>query len=308
MATIRADELPQPAPKGPAIRVPTLVALMAVAAALVWSYLPSFSFLLNAWDHDPNYSYGFFVIPLALLILWTRRHRLDPAKLNAPWWGLLLPVAVLALRYPLFEWNELFVETATIPLLVATLVFAVGGLHLLRVCWPSLLFLLFMYPLPPSINQILASPLQRLATLGSLSLLQLMGLPVMAEGNVIVVGSEQLEVARACNGLSMLLSFVTLITAVVLLIDRPWLDRVLLFLSAIPIALISNIIRITATAMVYHFIGHETGEKLAHDFAGWMMMPVALLLVWVELKVWSWMFVEVEEIDPSTLLRRSKKK
>jgi exosortase len=137
--------------------------------------------------------------------------------------------------------------------------------------------------------------------------LQLTGLPVMAEGNVIVVGNETLEVARACNGLSMLLSFVTLITAVVILVRRPLLERVALLLSTIPIALISNILRIAATAMVYHFVGHDWGEKMAHDLAGWLMMPIALALVWLELKAFSWMVVEVEEVDPSDRLRRGLK-
>ena len=78
-----------------------------------------------------------------------------------------------------------------------------------------------MMPLPPSLNTFLARPLQDLATLGSTTVLHLMGLPVLAEGNVIYIGMEQLEVERACNGLSMLQSFVALIAATTILIDRP---------------------------------------------------------------------------------------
>ncbi len=141
-----------------------------------------------------------------------------------------------------------------------------------------------------------------MATLGSVALLQLFGLPVMAEGNVIIIGATPLEVARACNGLSMLLSFVTLIAATVILVQRPALERAILLLSAIPIALVSNILRISATALCYHRLGQATGDKVAHDLAGWMMMPLALFLVWLELRVLSWIFVEVEEIDPRALL------
>ena len=119
----------------------------------------------------------------------------------------------------------------------------------------------------------------------------------MAEGNVIIVGADTLEVARACNGLSMLLSFVTLITATVLLVRRPIWERVVLLASAIPIALISNILRIAVTAWCYHRFGRATGDKLAHDAAGWAMMPLALALVYLELRVLSWLFVEVEEVE-----------
>lgn len=283
-----------------------ILATLLVAAALVWSFYESFVALAGQWQNDPNYSYGYFVVPIALAIFWSRRDQLDWSKIAPRWWGIFPLIAVLALRYPLYAKNEQYVETATIPLVVAMLTLAVGGFHLFRVALPSILFLFFMLPLPPSINGILANPLQTLATRGSVALLQLIGLPVMAEGNVIVVGQEPLEVARACNGLSMLLSFITLITATVILIRRPLLERVLLMASAIPIALIANVLRITVTAIVYYRLGHEAGEKIAHDFAGYAMMPIALLLVWFELRVYSWLFVEVEEIDSAQFIRRSR--
>ena len=299
MATVHAKGSESWSPKAS-----ELVAVGLILAAFVWSYWSSFGGLVNQWNRDPNYSYGFFVIPIALTVLWARRGMLDRSKLKPVWWGFVPVLGVLALRYPLFEWNEQYVETATIPLVLAGLTFIAGGRHLLRVCWPALFFLFFMLPLPPSLNQFLAAPLQKVATLGSVSLLQMIGLPVMAEGNVIVVGEETLEVARACNGLSMLLSFVTLITATVMLIQATVVERVFLLLSAVPIAIVSNVLRITVTALVYHWMGHEAGEKIAHDMAGFAMMPVALGLVWLELKVYSWMFVEVEEMDAKRLLRR----
>jgi exosortase/archaeosortase family protein len=101
----------------------------------------------------------------------------------------------------------------------------------------------------------------------------------------------------------MLLSFVTLIAATVILVRRPMFERVILMLSAIPIALISNILRITATAFCYHQFGEKVGEDIAHDYAGWMMMPLALVLVWLELRVMSWLFVEVEEVDAASFIR-----
>jgi exosortase len=288
----------------PALRASDVLAGAAALAALGWSYAPSFAALVDQWNRDPNYSYGFFVVPIALVILWTRRGMLDRAKVAPRWYGFLLLLALVALRYLLYEWNEQYVETATIPLVVASLALALGGWHLVRVAWPAIAFLVFMLPLPPSFNQVLAAPLQRVATTGSVSLLQLVGLPVMAEGNVILVGEETLEVERACNGLSMLLAFITLVTAAVVLIKPPPAERVVLLLSAVPIALASNIVRITATAMAYHWVGHGAGEKLAHDLAGWAMMPVALGLVWLEMRVLSWLVVEVEQMDAADYLRR----
>jgi exosortase len=281
-----------------------LIASVLVLAAVGWAYAPSFTALVRQWNRDPNFNYGYLVAPIALVIFWSRRKRLDRTKMAPRWWGFLPLLAVVALRYPLYEWNEQYVETATIPVVLAGLALALGGWHLLWVALPATAFLFFMLPLPPSLNFILAGPLQRVATLGSLALLQLLGMPVMGEGNVIVIGDHPLEVARACNGLSMLLTFVTLITATVILVRRPIWDRLLLLASAIPIALVSNILRITATALCYYWLGEKTGEKIAHDLAGWAMMPVALGLVWLELRLWSCLFVEVEEIDAVSFLKR----
>ena len=270
------------------------LALLAVGGALGWAYGPSFVSLVSQWNREPNYSYGFFVIPIAIVIFWSRRDLLDRSKMEPKWWDFLPLAGVLALRYSLFEWNEQYIETATIPVVIAGLALALGGWHLLKVAFPSILFLFFMLPLPPRLNTLLAAPLQRIATMGSVLILQIFGLPVMSEGNVIVVGSDPLEVARACNGLSMLLSFVTLISAVAILIRKPVWERLLLFSTAIPIALVTNILRIAATALCYYWLGPKLGEKLAHDLAGYAMMPVALVLVWLEMSLWSWLVIPIE--------------
>jgi len=285
-------------------KITLLVGSSSVVAALGYSYASSFRSLVEQWNKDPNYSYGFFVPPIALAIAWSRRGLIDGSRIRANWWGFLPLAGLLALRIPLYAWNEQYVETATLPFVVAALVFAVGGGHLLRVLLPAIVFLGFMLPLPPSFNALLARPLQTVATNGSVTLLQMLGVPVIAEGNVILTGETPLEVARACNGLSMLLSFVTLVVATVLLVPRPWPERFVLLLSAVPIAVLSNILRITITAIAYRSLGAETAEAYAHDYAGYAMMPVALAMVWLELKLCSWLFVEVENVNPTVIIRR----
>jgi exosortase len=272
------------------------LAALLVTATLGWSFAASFIWLVRQWSHDPNHSYGYFVIPIALVIFWNRRCLIDDGRLVPRWWGILLLLALLALRFLFYERNEQYIETATIPLVLIAIALALGGWHLVEVAWPAIVFLFLMLPLPPRINFFLSTPLQRLATIGGVNLLQVLGMPVLAEGNVIIVGEDQLEVARACNGLSMLLSFVTLITATVLLVRRPLWEQGILLASAIPIALISNILRITVTAWCYHWFGREDGERFTHDAAGWAMMPVALGLVCLELRVMSCLFVDVEEV------------
>src|SRR5262245_15568095 len=197
----------------PAGRSLGLAAGAVLALALVASYAPNFWDLIKKWADDPNYSHGFLVAPIALAILWQRRADLDMSRVRPFWPGWVVVLLVLASRAWLFERNEQWLEAATIPIAAAALVLAFGGWYLLRWAAPGLAFLYFMLPLPPRINLLLAGPLQGLVTWGSTVVLQVFGMLIIAEGNVIIVGSDRLEVEKACNGLSMLLSFITLITA-----------------------------------------------------------------------------------------------
>ena len=302
-----AETLPPPTTARPGLPRLGLIVAGVLGLALGLSYAPSFRLLMIQWE-NPNYSHGYLVIPIALAILWMRREELARVPVRPAWPGWIGLVGLLAARVVLYDRNEMWVEEASIPLVVACLVAALGGWRLLWATAPAIAFLFFMLPLPPSLNAILADPLQRLATIGSTALLQLIGLPVLAEGNVIIVGADRLEVARACNGLSMLVSFVTLITATVLTVarDRPIWERVALLLSTLPIALVANILRIAATAVLYHAFGPNapmfwpvriwfpTVDQLAHDTAGWAMMPIALALIFLEMKLLSWLVVEEE--------------
>lgn len=298
------EPLPGDPPRSSWRRTGTLARAAVVLAALVASYAPNLRTLIQRWSSEPNYSHGFLVIPIALAIAWQRRDRLDWDRIrpNALGWVALL--AVLGYRAFLYEHNEQWIEGFTLILALGSLVLLFGGWPLLRWSLPALGFLAFMLPLPPRLNLILAARLQQLATLGSTALLQAMALPVLAQGNVIFIGAERLEVAQACNGLSMLMSFVTLVTALVILLaaERPLWERAVLLASSIPIALIVNILRIAATAWAYHLLGAERGEQIAHDVAGWAMMPVALVLVLVEMGLLSWVIVESEPEPPARLV------
>jgi exosortase len=282
-----------------------LAAFAVVLLALGLAYAPSLIYLSKIWASESNYSHGYLVVPAALLILWLRRDSFDQTKVAPSIWGWVLLVAVLGLRALLYERNEQWMEDATFPLAVAAVALAFGGWHMLRWSLPAIIFLGFMLPLPNRVNVQLAYPLQRLATIGSCNLLETMGLPAVAEGNVVIISGQRLEVARACNGLSMMLSFLALLTAAAILVQRPLLDRIVLLVTAIPIALLVNILRITITALCFNFFGTDElrlplGIQLPHDWSGWLMMPMGLILVWLELQILSWLVVEEQEPTEQT--------
>src|SRR5262249_38675591 len=128
-------------------------------------------------------------------------------------------------------------------------------------------------------------PLQRVATEASTFLLQTLGRPAVAEGNLIHINEVELNVVEACSGLRMLVVFFALSTAVALLMRKPLWERLLVCVSGAPIALPTNLLRITATGLLHEAFGREVADAVFHDLAGWLMMPLALAFLSLELKL-----------------------
>ena len=129
----------------------------------------------------------------------------------------------------------------------------------------------------------MSAPMQSFATTVSTFALQVVGKPAIAEGNVILLNDIELGIVEACSGLRMLVVFFALSTAVAFLIQKPLWEKWLLALSAIPIALASNVLRITITGLCYDAFGNHYGGAFFHDAAGWLMMPLGLVFLGVEL-------------------------
>jgi exosortase len=281
-------------------RVTRGAALLAAGLALTlgWVYWPTFGELLHRWTADAQYSHGYLVPAFALYLLWGRRSLPAPSPARPSWWGLPILAAGLGMhlagQYVYFDWLS---AVSLLPTL-AGLTVLTGGWPALRRAWPAIAFLIFMVPLPFRAEVALAAPLQRVATVASTYLLQTLGLKAYAEGNVIRLGEVRLGVVEACSGLSMLLTFFALSTAVALVVRRPPLDRLLVCASAVPIALASNVIRITVTAVLYETVGSRVAELVFHDLAGWLMIPLALGFLWAELRLLSWVLVPAKARRP----------
>ena len=246
---------------------PSMAKLWALGAAILvlsLAYAPNLRGLFSMWWLDPSYSHGFLVIPIAFVILSQRLSGVQPdssssVAIPAPSWGWLFLIAVLAMRAIAYEQNFQWIETATLLPVIICLTWTFGGWPLLRRVWPAIVFLVFMLPLPPLINDQLALQLQKLAASGSCFLLQMSGLWAVQDGTVIRVsthGDEMvpLDVALACNGLKMLMTLTATVTATICLISLPTWKRICLLLSVVPIALFSNMVRIVATGWCYYLL------------------------------------------------------
>jgi exosortase len=283
---------------GRRILTPFASLLVVSVACFVWVFWPTLLKLVNEWNVNPQYSHGFLVPLFAGLLLWLRRGKLDLAAVRPSWWGVPLLAAGLGLRlFGAYYYYVAYEFVSLLPCIIG-LWLILGGRAAWRWAWPALLFLAFMIPLPYRVAIALAGPLQRFATVTSTFVMQVLGLPALAEGNVILLNDQQIGIVEACSGLNMLVVFFAMATAVAMVVRRPLVDKLFLVASAIPIALLSNVIRITATGILHEMVDSAAANAFFHDFAGWMMPLMALGLLALELKILSHLFINVPPPAP----------
>jgi exosortase len=263
-----------------------LVPALLAGGCLAWAFGSTLAGLAQVWKTNDQYSHGYLVPFFAAFLLWLRRDKLDTSALRSSFLvGLPLLAVGIALRlagvYYFFMWLD---PIALLPCLAGAC-WLLGGRAAWRWAWPSILFLGFMIPLPYRLASALSGPLQRVGTEVSTFLMQTIGLPAISEGTTIWLQDIPINIVEACSGLRMLMVFVALATAVALVARRPFLDKGLLVLSSVPIAVVSNIIRITLTGVLYQKVSSEAAHAFFHDFAGWLMMPLALVMLGIELKL-----------------------
>lgn len=275
-------------------------------AAFVWAYWPTFIDLAAAWQRDPDYAHGWLVVPLALAFIWLRSDDFPLQEIRMSWVGLTLIAASIGLRTAAIFFYLQPLDGWSIPLCLAGGVWLLGGIPLLRLCGPSIAFLVFMVPLPYRAAHLLSAPLQQVCTQVSCWILQCLGQPALAEGNIILLNSHQLEVARACSGLRILMGILAIAFAYLIVTRRSWWIKVLLLVSAAPIALLANSIRIVITGLLYDYVSEEVGKTFSHDLAGWVMIPLAVLMFASALFYLDRLLRDNQTIDMSEIVARNR--
>lgn len=323
-----------------------IIPLMLTGLVLEWVEWPVLKGMAIQWDTSPDYSHGWLIPVLAVVILWSRRVASSDTSLamigkclvglsvvgwalgsveyrewlsagsvaalvagvsilvvewsgqtisRSSWLGLILLaiggcLQLAGARY-YFEWFE---RLAIVPLVMGCVLMICGR----KTFWwslPALAFLVFMIPLPYRLEIALRDPMKSLGTSISTYLMQTMGLPAYSEGFVIEINDARIGVVEACSGLRMLTVFIALSAALVVIVDRPVWHKALLLLGALPIALISNILRITVTGTCYAHGYDHLADLTFHDLAGWMMMPLGIVMLLAEL--WFLDHLVVTEVD-----------
>jgi exosortase len=269
----------------------------------LWAYWPTISQLVSHWQRIPDYSHGFLVVPIALLFLGLRWEQKPAVDRSSLWLGLLFLIFAGAMRVAAARYYLEPLDGWSIPFWVAGCVALLWGRSTLWWALPAIVFLLFMVPLPYSVERLMADPLQMISTKLSTAALQCLLFPAIAEGNTIRLGDETLEVARACSGLRIFMAIAAMAFAFMVLFPRPWGTKIMLMIAILPIALLANSARIVATGILFQFGWSETARELTHDMAGWFMIPLALGLFALTLFYLDRLFFEQKTADSASLVK-----
>ncbi|MHB8866907.1 MAG: exosortase/archaeosortase family protein [Pirellulaceae bacterium] len=271
-----------------------ILATLVIVLVMAVVYWPSMRMLTRVWE-TPDYSHGYLVPLFAGFLLWVRRDMLKFENMRGSWFGVLLILASALFFVGAGVLGFKLIGAFSLLPALAGIVLMIGGWSMFRWAWPAIVFLGFMIPLPVAMETMATQPLRRVGTLASTYILQTVGLPAISEGNVILLSDYEIGVAEACSGLRMLMTSGALAFGLAFIVQRPLWERFLIVLSAVPIALITNIFRIAITGLCYEFAGQELADHVFHNVAGWLMMPMAVGLLWLELAILSRLTIEPQQ-------------
>jgi len=229
----------------------------------------------------PEYSYAYLIPFLSLYVLAVRLPQLRATGFAESWAGpWVTGVGLVAFAFGELSAIYAIVQYAFL-LMVGGLALSVVGIRGVRTIWASLVFLIFLVPLPNFIQVSLSSSLQLVSSELGTWMLRLMGLPVYLEGNVIDLGTYKLQVVEACNGLRYLFPLMSFGFLCAVLFRGPVWQRWLLFLSSVPITIVMNSFRIAVTGVLVNRFGIEAAEGFLHYFEGWVIFSACLVLMFL---------------------------
>jgi exosortase len=231
------------------------------------------------WYLDPDYSHGFLVPVLSLYFIWERRRQLQSLQRSPSVVGIGLLAFGLLMLFMGSVGAELYLQRTSLIVVIAGLVLLLLGGQFLRLLAFPIAFLFFMVPLPAIVMNAIAFPLQLFAAQTASFCLFKLGIPVLREGNIIMLASTTLEVAEACSGIRSLQALLALGTVYAYFTQPVMWKRWVLVLLSVPIAIVANAFRVSGTGVLAHYWGAQAAEGFYHTFSGWLIFVVAFALL-----------------------------
>ena len=273
-----------------AIPPAVLFSWLAIATLLAWLYLPVLVSLLNNWWLDPNYSHGFLVPAVSAWLIWRQRRSLSRLGAGPNWGGLVAMAMGLILLMAGQLSHEFFLQRVSLIFVMWGLVLLYWGFKVARRVLFPFAYLLLMVPLPYVLYDSVAFPLRLVAASLAGLTFSLLGIPVFVEGNILHLPYVVMNVVDACSGIRSLISLLAAGVLMAYLILPNRLIKVLVVLLVIPVAILSNALRVVAAGFLAKYWGQAAVQGAMHDLVGWLVFLLAFFILagisWLLRAVW----------------------
>lgn len=241
----------------------------------------------HIWTVKEEYSHGFFIPIISVYLIWVQR---DKLTFTRDFKASLLGLAILVLGLLLFLLGGLAtirtIQHYAFIVAVVGIFAAAFGKQGLKTAWVPLAFLVFMVPFPEFIINNMSSKLQLISSWLGVEFIRACDIMVYLEGNVIDLGGYKLQVVEACSGLRYLFPLASLSFLCAYLFKGPVWQKILLFLSSVPLTIFMNSFRIGVIGLLVNSWGTEMAEGFLHDFEGWAVFLLCMVLLFIEM----WLF------------------
>lgn len=253
-----------------------MASLLAIWAVAFFPIVPE---MVDTWFGHSDNSHGVLVPIISLYFLWTKKEKIAQTPIQGSGWGLALLLFSALFYVVSFVGGIAFFTRLALVISLIGAVWACLGTRMLRCVSFPLCFLFFMIPVPDTLLGMVAFPLQLVATKISADMIQMCQIPVYREGNMLFFVQTQLEVAEACSGIRSIMSLSILSVVFAYISTGNWWRKAVLVLSAIPVALVANILRITATGILAHFFGDRVARGFLHEFSGIVVFFFGMVII-----------------------------
>ncbi len=259
-------------------RAPKNIAgIVAVAALVVLVYHETLVVLWRTWATNPNYSHGYLIPPVVAFLLWRDRRRYLTARGRGSLFGLVLIGLALLGHIVSIRAGVFMTQGYSLVLLLFGLsVFFHGG-RATRTVWFPLGYLALMLPMPPYMMNVIAFRLKVFAARAGSGIAIKLGIPLARSGMTIHIPAGSLRIADPCSGLRSLIALVALGALFAYLTRGKTWKRVVLFASAVPLAVFANVVRIAVLCVVANIWGIDAALGFFHDFSGLLLFMIAFV-------------------------------
>jgi exosortase len=244
-------------------------------------YLPTLYELVKDWATDGNYSHGFLIPLVSTYLVWLKRKELAALAFGTDNRGLIFVAAGLVLFILGNGAAEYFTVRFSFVVTLFGVVYYLFGHQLVRKTWFEFFFLLFMIPIPYVIYFAATFPMQLLASKITAGVLNLIGMGVVRQGNIIHIPGYSLEVAEACSGMRSLVSLLALGALFAYLTQKRFAAQLILFLSTIPIAVAANVFRVFITSLLAYTVTKNVTAEPLHTIMGLSVFVVAFIMLFI---------------------------